>query len=189
MSATQQTNEERDALAALGRNWGVLLFVGVLTLLVGLACVFWTSKTVTVLAVLFGFYLLISGIFQVVQSFASDRHKALFAISGILSIILGVYFFKAINNDNQAAILALFIGLAWLFRGITELIVGLQSKGEEGRGWLITAGILLILGSIVVFVYPDLAVNTLVWITGIVIIIVGISEIVGAFQVKKLSGA
>jgi uncharacterized membrane protein HdeD (DUF308 family) len=188
MSATQDTIDERDALAALGRNWGVLLFVGVLTLLVGLACVIWTSKTVTFLAIIFGFYLLISGIFQVVQSFASERHKALFAISGILSIILGVYFFKAINNDNQAAILALFIGLAWLFRGITELIVGLQSKGEDGRGWLITGGILLILGAMVVFVYPTLVVSTLVWITGFVLIIVGISQIVGAFQVKKLAG-
>jgi uncharacterized membrane protein HdeD (DUF308 family) len=187
MSTSADTMQERELLAEVGRNWGVLLFVGVLTLLLGLACVIWTSKTVTVLAVLFGIYLLISGIFQLVQALSSGQHKALFAISGILSIILGVYFFKAINNDNQAAILALFIGFAWLFRGLTELIVGLQSKGEDGRGWLITGGILLILGAIVIFVYPSLAVGTLVWISGIVLIVVGISQIVGAFQVKKLA--
>ena len=118
------------------------------------------------------------------QSFAQKEHRALLAISGILSIILAVLFFK---SENSVAILGLFIGFAWLFRGITELIVGLQSSGVDGRGWLITSGVLLILGAIVVFVYPGLALGTLVWVTGIMLIVLGVSEIVGAFQVKKLA--
>jgi uncharacterized membrane protein HdeD (DUF308 family) len=95
--------------------------------------------------------------------------------------------FKAISHDNEATLLALFIGLAWLFRGIVELVVGLQAKGVEGRGWLITGGLLLIVGAIVIFVYPDLAIGTIVWIAGIMLAVLGISEIVGAFQVKKLA--
>jgi uncharacterized membrane protein HdeD (DUF308 family) len=186
--STTDTVDEREALASIGRSWWLLLAVGVLTLLLGLACLIWTDKTVTLLAVLFGFYLLVSGIFQVAQSFSHTTNRALLAISGILGIILAVYMFKAISHDREAELLALFIGLAWLFRGITELIIGLQAKGVDGRGWLITGGLLLILGAIVVFVYPNLAVGTLVVVTGIMLIVLGISEIVGALQVKKLAG-
>ena len=187
MSATEPTTADRDAMAELGRNWGVLLFIGVITLVLGGFLLFWTDKSISAFAILFGIYLLISGIFQLVQSFAQQAHRALLAISGILSVILSVYMFKAVHNDLSAEILALFIGIAWLFRGLVELIVGLQSKGVDGRGWLITGGILLILGAIVVWVWPSAAVSLIFNLTGIVLIIVGISEIVGSFQIKKLA--
>ena len=189
MSTTEVTPDERDALAAVGRSWWLLLAVGVLTLLLGLACIIWTTKTITVLAVLFGIYLLVSGIFQLAQSFSKAAHRALLAISGILSIILAVYMFKAVSHDNEAELLALFIGLAWLFRGIAELVVGLQSKGVDGRGWLITGGLLMIVGAIVIFSWPSLAIGTIIVITGIMLIVLGFSEIVGAFQIKKLAAA
>ena len=187
MSSTDLSPDESEAIASIGRSWWLLLAVGVLTLLFGIACMVWTDKTITVVAVLFGFYLLVSGIFQIAQSFSHTSNRGLLAISGILSISLAVYMFKAISHNNEAALLALFIGLAWLFRGIVELIVGLQSKGVDGRGWLITGGLLLILGAIVIFVWPDLAVSTIVWITGFMLVVLGITEIVGAFQVKKLA--
>ena len=181
MSATTETTEsydDKDMLAALGRSWGLLLFLGVLTLLLGLGMVIFTKQSLVVLAVLFGVYLLISGIFQIVQSFSQKDHRALLAISGILSVVLAIFAFKSFLNS--VTLLAIFIGIAWLFRGITELIVGLQSKGAEGRGWMITGGILGILGAIVIFVWPA-TIGVIVWITGIMLIVLGVSEIVGAF--------
>ena len=65
--------------------------------------------------------------------------------------------------------------------------MGLQSKGVDGRGWLITGGLLMIVGAIVIFVWPSLAIGTIVVITGIILIILGFSEIVGALQVRKLA--
>ncbi len=188
MSATTETTEsydDKDMLAALGRSWGLLLFLGVLTLLLGLGMVIFTKQSLVVLAVLFGVYLLISGIFQIVQSFSQKDHRAILAISGILSVVLAIFAFKSFLNS--VTLLAIFIGIAWLFRGITELIVGLQSKGAEGRGWMITGGILGILGAIVIFVWPA-TIGVIVWITGIMLIVLGVSEIVGAFQVKKAAG-
>ena len=51
------------------------------------------------------------------------------------------------------------------------------------------SALLLIVGAIVVFVYPSLALGALVSISGIMLIIVGLSEIATSFQVKKLAGA
>jgi uncharacterized membrane protein HdeD (DUF308 family) len=177
--------DDRDVLAAVGRHWGLLLFLGVMTLLLGLAMIFFTKQSVVVLAVLFGVYLMVSGIFQIVQSFSQKDHRALLAISGILSVILAVFAFKSFLNS--VTLLAIFIGIAWLFRGITELVVGVQSKGVDGRGWMITGGILGILGAIVIFVWPA-SIGVIVWITGIMLVVLGVSEIVGAFQVKKAAG-
>jgi uncharacterized membrane protein HdeD (DUF308 family) len=185
MSATTETFDDKDALAELGRSWSLLLFLGVITFLLGLALMIFTKQSLVVLAVLFGVYLLVSGVFQVVQSFSQKDHRAILAISGMLSIVLAIFAFKSFLNS--VTLLAIFIGIAWLFRGITELIVGLQSKGQEGRGWMITGGILGILGAIVIFVWPA-SIGVLVWITGIMLVVLGISEIVGAFQVKKAAG-
>ena len=186
MSTTEDIIDEREALAAVGRHWGLLLTLGILTLVLGIVFVLETNGSLVFIAALFGVYLLVSGIFQIVQSFSRKDHRALLAISGILSVILAVWCLKSLAAS--AEILALFIGFAWLFRGMTELIVGLQSKGAEGRGWLISGGILMIIGSIVMFVWPAASLLVIIWITGIMLMVVGISEIVGAFQVKKLAG-
>ena len=186
MSVTEVTIDERDTLASVGRHWGLLLTVGILTTLLGIVVMIFTKESVVFLAVMFGIYLFVSGIFQLVQSFAQKDHRALLAISGILSILLGVFAFKSFQNSFE--LLAIFIGIAWLFRGITELVVGLQSKGVDGRGWMITGGILGILASIVVFVWPKATLGIIVWVSGIFLVVLGVSEIIGAFKVKKLAG-
>lgn len=171
--------------ASIAKHWGWLLVIGLATIVIGILFVVNTGGSLTFLVALFGWYLLISGIFQIVQAFRAKAHTALFAISGVLSIILGVWAIKSLIDS--AVILAIFIGFAWLFRGIVELTVGIQSKGVDGRGWLITGGILMILGSIVLFIWPAATLLVIVWVTGIMLIVLGISEVVGAFQMRKLA--
>ena len=174
-----------ETMEGVAKHWGWLLVLGILTVVLGVIFVLNTGGSLTFIVALFGWYLLISGIFQIIQAFRLREHTALFAISGVLSILLGVWALKSLIDS--AVILAIFIGFAWLFRGITELVVGIQSKGVDGRGWLITGGILMILGALVIFLWPAATLLVIVWVTGIMLIVLGISEIVGAFQVKKLA--
>ena len=185
MSTTEEFVDEGDVLAALGRAWGLVLFLGIMTLLLGVAFVAWPHATLAVVAYLFGFYLLVSGIFNIVRAFSAEHDRALLIITGALSIILAIWCFKSLANSAQ--LLALFIGFAWMFRGLIELTVGFKAKGVDGRGWLITGGILMIIGALVIFFYPQESLSTIIWITGIMLIILGISEIVGAFQMKGLT--
>ena len=176
------------SLRKLCRRWHLLRLQEVdhrpMTLLLGIACVAWPHATLAVIGSLFGAYRLVSGIFNIIRAFASNNDRALLIITGILSIVLAIYCFKSLANSTQ--LLALFIGFAWLFRGIIELVVGIKAKGIEGRGWLISGGILMIIGALVLFFYPLGSLSTLVWISGIMLILLGISEIVGAFQMKNL---
>ena len=175
-------------MTAIGRNWWVLLFAGILSLAVGIVALVWPGKTVIVVAIVFAIWLIVSGIFSIVRGFAhglTGGMRALFIITGILSLVLGIF---AIRGEFQELyILSLFIGIGFLFRGFASLFLGFESK--EGRGWNIFFGIVMIIGGVVVLVWPGISLVTLTWVVGIWLIIIGIYEIVAAFGVKRMASA
>ncbi|MGA0209328.1 MAG: HdeD family acid-resistance protein, partial [Candidatus Nanopelagicales bacterium] len=111
-------------MTAIGRNWWVLLFPGVLSLAVGVVALVWPGKTVIVVAIVFAIWLIVSGIFSLVRGFAhglTGGMRALFIITGILSLVLGIF---AIRGEFQELyILSLFIGIGFLFRGFSSLFL------------------------------------------------------------------
>ena len=185
MNSGQSVDEvEAHALGEIGRNWWVLLFLGIISLGVGVIAIVWPGATIVVVAILLAIWLLISGIFQVVRAFAhglSGGMRALLIITGIISIILGLFMFR--GAFQAVEILAIFIGIAFLFRGFGALFVGAEEK--EGRGWNIFGGIVMLIGGVVILVWPGISLVTLAWITGIWLIIIGIFEIISAFSLKS----
>lgn len=175
-------------MTAIGRNWWVLLFAGILSLVVGIAALVWPGKTVLVVAIVFAIWLIVSGIFSIVRGFAhglTGGMRALFIITGILSLVLGIF---AIRGEFQELyILSLFIGIGFLFRGFASLFLGFENK--DGRGWNIFFGIVMIIGGIIVLVWPGISLITLTWVVGIWLIIIGIYEVIAAFSVKRMTNA
>lgn len=171
-------------MAVIGRNWWVLLFAGILSLLVGIAAIAWPGKTVIVVAVVFAIWLIVSGIFSIVRGFASGLTggmRALFIITGILSLVLGIF---AIRGEFQELyILSLFIGIGFLFRGFSTLFLGFESK--DGRGWNIFFGVVMLIGGLIVLIWPGISLVTLTWVVGIWLVVIGIYEIIAAFSVKS----
>jgi uncharacterized membrane protein HdeD (DUF308 family) len=188
-SETVIVEESPDNLmTAIGRNWWVLLFAGILSLAVGVVALVWPGKTVIVVAIVFAIWLIVSGIFSIVRGFAhglTGGMRALFIITGILSLVLGIF---AIRGEFQELyILSLFIGIGFLFRGFASLFLGFESK--EGRGSNIFFGIVMIIGGVVVLVWPGISLVTLTWVVGIWLIIIGIYEVIAAFSVKRMARA
>ena len=175
-----------DLMSAIGRNWWVLLLAGIISLAVGVIALVWPGKTVVVVAIVFAIWLIVSGIFSLVRGFAhglTGGMRALFIITGILSLVLGIF---AIRGEFQELyILALFIGIGFLFRGFASLFLGLENK--EGRGVNIFFGIVMLIGGVVVLVWPGISLITLTWVVGIWLIIIGIYEIIASFSVKRLA--
>jgi uncharacterized membrane protein HdeD (DUF308 family) len=175
-------------MSAIGRNWWVLLLAGIVSVIVGVIALAWPGKTVLVVAIVFAIWLIVSGIFSLVRGFAhglTGGMRALFIITGILSLVLGIF---AIRGEFQELyILALFIGIGFLFRGFASLFLGFENK--EGRGANIFFGILMLIGGVVILVWPGISLITLTWVVGIWLIIIGIYEIIAAFSVKRLAAA
>jgi hypothetical protein len=161
-------------MGSIGEHWGVLLFLGLTSLVVGIIALVWPGATIVVIAVLLAIWLIISG-----------GMRALLFISGILSLILGLI---AIGGMFRAVeILAIFIGIAFLFRGFGSLFLAGEQK--EGRGWNIFGGIIMLIGGLVILVYPGISLVTLAWVTGIWLIVAGIFEIIAAFRLRSMHKA
>ena len=185
MSSQVEMEADDNMLAAVARIWWLLLFGGIISLVVGIVIMSWPTPTVIVVAVLFAIYLIISGLFEIVRSFASGLTggtRALLLITGVLSVILGIFAIRS-AADNAVDLLGIFVGIAFLFRGFASLFMGFDSK--EGRGWNIFFGIIMLVGGVVILVQPALALTTLAWVVGIWLVLIGIYEIIASFVVRS----
>ena len=184
---SREINDDFDdsIVNAIGRSWWILLVGGIISVAIGIAAIVWPGRTIIVVAVLFAIWLIVSGIVSLVRGFGhglTGGTRALYLITGIISILLGIF---ALRSAFQAAeILAIFIGIAFLFRGFAALFTGFESTSS--RGWNIFFGIVILIGGIVILVWPGLSLLTLALVAGIWLIILGIYEIVAAFRVRSL---
>ena len=177
-----------DDIVATAKHWGVLLTFGILTGGLGVAMIVWPEKTVAVAAVLLGISLLISGVFGLVASFTQPDRSAgarvLTAISGAISIALGLIAFRGITQ--AIAILVIVVGIGWVMRGIIEVVAGIQApKGMPGRGLTITSGVIGLAAGAAILLWPSITLTALVWIVGLTLILIGLVEIFGAFQLRS----
>jgi uncharacterized membrane protein HdeD (DUF308 family) len=163
------------AVSVAGRHWGLLIALGVLSVVGGLAILVWPEETVLVVAVLIGLQLLVNGVVRLVQSFAADdaggSERVLLALLGIFSILVGVL---CLRNILQAvAALAVLVGLFWLVGGIIDVIGGLLPGSVPGRGWRLLSGALSVIAGIVLLAYPGISLAALVVLLGIWLLLYG----------------
>lgn len=168
------------------RTWKSLLGIGLVSIILGIIVLAWPGKSLIVVAVLFGIYLLISGIFQIVATFgapdATGWWRFLTFVSGALSIILGII---AVRNIGESLILlAIWIGIGWIFRGVSGISLYAGSPGMPGRVAGIILSIITVIAGIILIVSPIESIATLAWVAGILLIVVGIFEVIDAFTLK-----
>ena len=183
----RQRAEATSALGSIGDKWWVLLVLGVISLVAGLLVVFNPNAAILTIAIFFGIWLLVSGIFTLIRGFGDTMEtgaRVLSIIVGALSIVLGIMCFR--NIANAVELLALFVGIGLVMRGLLEFIVGLSAKGTDGRGSLIFLGVVTFALGVAALVWPNLALGTLVYLIGFALIVMAILEIISAFRVKAL---
>jgi len=172
--------------------WKSTLLSGVLAVVLGLLVLFWPGKTLVVAAVLFGAYLLISGIAQVIFAFSlhvSAGGRILLFISGAAALILAVLAFRHFGEGYALLLLAIWIAIGFIFRGVATVATAVgELKGTPGRGWNIAFGIISVIAGVVVLGYPFDSLVTLTLVVGIWLIVIGVFEIISAIQLRKTGG-
>lgn len=181
------TGEPEGPLHALSRaTWQTVLVAGVAALVLGVLVLIWPGASLLAAGVLFGLYLLFSGILQLVAAFGTHVATSLRVmafISGALSILLGLFCFR--GAMQSILLLALWIGIGWLFRGITQTIAAASDPTVPARGWQVFLGIVAFLAGIVLIVSPFESVAVLTLVGGCWLIVVGIVEIIMAFRIRS----
>lgn len=169
-----------------GMAWQALLISGLVALVVGVLVLVWPGQSLRVAGVLFGLYLLISGVLHLVAAFGTHLRTALRVmafISGALSILLGLFCFR--GAMQSVLLLALWIGIGWLFHGITQTVAAASDPTMPARGWQIFLGVVSALAGLVLIVSPLDSAEVLILLAGIWLVAVGLVEIVTAFMVRS----
>ncbi|WEO96555.1 HdeD family acid-resistance protein [Streptomyces sp. FXJ1.172] len=173
-------------LHALSRAaWQVVLGTGIASLILGILVLVWPGASLLAAGVLFGLYLLISGIFQLVAAFGTHKAtslRVLAFISGALSIMLGLFCFR--GPMQSILLLALWIGIGWLIRGITQTLAAASDPRMPARGWQAFLGVITFIAGIVLIDSPFKSVAVLTLVGGIWLVVVGVAEIVTAFGIR-----
>jgi uncharacterized membrane protein HdeD (DUF308 family) len=166
--------------------WKSVLLTGILSLVLGVMMLAWPGPTLVVAAIFFGAYLLVTGASQVFHAFTlpiSGGGRALLFISGAASLVLAV---MAIRHIGDAVwLLAIWIGIGFVFRGVATAAAAFSDRDTPARGWEIFIGIATLIAGIIVLAYPFASLPTLIWVTGFGLIALGVIEIIGAFGIRK----
>ena len=173
---------------AISNVWKTVLAWGALTLILGVAVLVWPGISISVAAILFGVYLLIAGIAQVIFAFALDvsgGERVLLFISGGLSLVLGVLAFRYLDQGYAIWLLAIWIGIGFIFQGVAETALAISYEGLPGRGWHIVLGIISVIAGMVVLAWPFDSIVVLAIVTGAWLVVIGISQIIWAFQARS----
>ena len=171
------------ASAVLARSWQATLFLGVLTLILGLIVSFHPTGSLNVLAVLLGVLMILSGIFHLIRVFdPAELHRVWLGIAGLLFIVIGVVLIRHLHLTIAA--IGLIIGITWIVQGLAALIGGISGGAREGRAWWITFGVVSLIAGIVVAAAPASSLTALAVLLGIWFIVMGIFEIIGGFMLR-----
>ncbi|GAA4986863.1 HdeD family acid-resistance protein [Yinghuangia aomiensis] len=166
--------------------WQAMLVMGIASFALGLIVLIWPGPSLRVVGVLFGVYLLVSGVFQLAAAFGdhlSTAMRILAFISGALSIMLGLFCFR--GTLESILLLALWIGIGWLFRGITQVMAAAMDPTVPSRGWQVFVGVVTFLGGIVLLAAPFDSIKVLAIVVGIWLMVVGITEFVTGIALRR----
>lgn len=174
-------------LHVLARStWQAVMLIGTISFVLGALVLAWPHATLRVAGVLFGIYLVVSGVLQLVAAFAGHLRtvmRVLGFISGALSILLGVFCFR--SSLDSVILLALWIGIGWLFRGIIQTVGALSDPEMLARGWMGFFGLVTIAAGIVLIDSPVRSLHVLAVVVGCWLIALGLMEIVTALRLRR----
>lgn len=164
------------------------LAAGVLTAILGGIVLAWPGPTILVASTLFGVYLLATGLVEMFIAFSlpwSAAARVMLLISGALSLVLAILSFRHIGDAYAVLLLSLWIGISFIFQGISVVATGISEPQMPGRGWGIVFGILSVIAGVVVLVWPFDSIGMLTIVTGVWLVIGGVVQVVQSFQIRR----
>lgn len=181
-----------DSLKRFANLWQPLLVSGLFAVVLGVLVLVWPGMSIVVAAALFGVYLLVTGVAYVIFAFAlhvSAGLRILFLLSGVASLILAVLAFRHFGEGYAVLLLAIWVAVGFMLRGVTTIGSAISDPRLSERGWMVFAGVIGLIAGIVVLAWPIDSIVVLALVAGIWLVVIGVFEIVSAFRVRKANMA
>jgi uncharacterized membrane protein HdeD (DUF308 family) len=125
-----------DIIAAFSNKQGrgLNIFLGLMGIGAGIIALAWPSETFLVLARLLAWFLFISGIVGIINSFMTKSQNNLWFLSlclGILNVTIGIWAIRYVGNS--LVLLALVAGIVAISRGMMNLFSGFALHGLKNE--------------------------------------------------------
>ncbi|GAB7070832.1 HdeD family acid-resistance protein [Mycolicibacterium hodleri] len=166
--------------------WKSAVVSGLLAIAIGVAIVAWPGISITVAAIFFGAGLLLTGIQQVFFAFSlhvSAGGRVLLFISGAASLILAIMAFRHLYD--AVLLLAIWIGVGFIFRGVATAVSAISDPTLPGRGWNVFVGVISLVAGVVVLASPFDSIGTLALVVGVWLIVIGVMEVAAAVAIRR----
>ena len=165
---------------------GELIAVAIIGIVLGVIALLWPGVSLLTVAVIFGSYLIASGIFRITAAFVADGLTTglrwLTGIMGLLVIVAGVICLA--NPFQSLIVLAFVIGIGWIAEGIVDVMSGV--RGAITPRWLgFVSGIVSILAGIATFLLPAFALVTFVIFGAVLLIVVSVTTLLTLPRKRK----
>ena len=172
--------------------WKSTLLSGILSLTLGILVYVLPEHSIVIAAALFGISLLVTGAAQVFFAFSlhvSAGGRVLSFISGAASLVLAVLCFRHFGTDpvNAVLLLAIWIGVGFIFRGVATSVSAISDPHLPGRGWQIFLGLVSLLAGIVMLGSPLESIEVLTLVVAIWLIVIGAFEIASSVGIRNAS--
>lgn len=161
--------------------WWMAIGGAAVSIILGILMLVWPDETLYVGAILFGLWLLFHGIIHIVNAITahaeSGGHRTLQAVLGVLFVLGGIVCLR--HLVVSLIVIATVIGASWLIGGIVGLVEAFVAPVPgPARVLLGLLGGLSVLGGLIVLIWPGPSLATLVVLTGIWLLVIGVAQAV-----------
>ncbi len=167
-------------------GWLAILTAAVAFFAVGLILLVWPKATLTIVAILIGIALIVTGLLRLFDGFTageeSGGRRVADVVIGALAVIVGLYCLK--HHALSIALVAFIVGVFWVLHGIADLAVSATARGMPGRGLRAIGGLFSLVAGLLVLFWPAITVTLLVVILGIWLIFYAAVLAMLAFQLR-----
>jgi uncharacterized membrane protein HdeD (DUF308 family) len=171
------------------RSGGVVIVVGVLSIVAGVLAIVYPDITLLALALIAGINLLLLGALGLVDAISSDDDagstRVLSGVLGLLGVIAGLVVMRRPGESLLAIILIL--GVWFVVSGVVDAIRALVVPGDRAFR-LLVAVFDLVLGGLILAL-PDVSLKTMALLAGIAFIVRGVFAIVVGLRLRRLESA
>jgi len=175
----------RDQIDNISRNWWVLLFTGVLSIVAG-GIILFTDWSVGDLAAFIGAVLVFQGIFTMFSVPLDGSGRGWSVALGLIEALVGLAVW--VWPGPTLLVVAFFIGWYVLFSGIMTIAGSISARDVIPYwGLMLAFGVLETLFSLWLLARPGLTLVAAVLAVGLWSVIYGVVQIVLAFEAKNLS--
>lgn len=162
--------------------------IGTLALVVGAFLAFWPSRTIEVVAVIMGIYLLVSGVMKALSGMVTPQlegsRRALLIVLGVLYAICGLIMVRQMffAGTALAVFVGITVGLMWIIEGVTTLTQGdFRQSESKSKAWTIVYAVISIVAGAAICFSPAWGTMMLMVFAGAALIVMGGISIYRAF--------